>query len=379
MHEYLANVYYKKGLNIVNSDRCYVYSSKRRYLDFISGVVFNSLGYNNKKIISTCSKQLKKMIHPSNYYCSQPQINLAKRLKRLTGLDSVFFANSGTEANEAAIKFLTLVAEERGRKTILTIKGSFFGRTYGSQILKNGGKLYNLEVKSIEFQDLKNIESYVNSDTLVIYIELILGHGGILPIPEEIILKIKSICTKHNIILAIDEIQTGLGRCGYSLLYKKYRLNPSIVTLGKFFGGGFPLSAVIISKEISDRLYPGFYGSTMGGNSIACEAAQITLDYASNKNNLKRIINYGKLIKKEILSLQNRNIIDVVGAGLLLGIIINPRIDASKIEKDLFDNGLIVDVVSNNTIRLAPPLIINKKEINEALRIIKLVISYYGA
>jgi acetylornithine/N-succinyldiaminopimelate aminotransferase len=375
MKKIFINAYNKRPLIVSRGSKSYLYANKKKYLDFLSGISINNIGYGNKKIIQRIVFQAKKIIHPSNYYYTKVQIELAKKLINISGLDKIFFANSGSEANETALFLLSKYKENifPNRNEIIIIDGSFFGRTYGCQRLSSGLSVGKLKVKKVSFNNLSDFKDKVSGNSLAVCLELVLGHGGVKPMDVNILNQIAKICKSREILVYIDEVQTGLGRVGETFAFKLYKLNPDIVTIGKSLGGGLPLSATIVKEKLARNIKPGDYGSTMGGNSIACAAGNILIDYLSNPKNIQKIKKKGAYITEKINDLIKKypHIKEVRGLGLMIGVELAEKADL--VLENSLKNGLLLDIVAKNTLRLLPPFNISKKDIDLAIE--KLMLS----
>lgn len=373
-----ANTYKKRPLFIKGGSGSYLIEKDgRKYLDFLSGISINNLGYSNRKIQRKIKDQLGKIIHPSNYYSTESQINLARVLCTMSGLGRVFFANSGTEANEAALSFITGYKRASGQLTkkneIIAFTGSFFGRTYGSQIAALGGAYRDIRFIPVPFNDRKALRDAVNDSTLGIYAELILGHGGIREIDESVVQEIKALCEDKALLLAIDEVQTGLGRAGFTFLFKKFGLKPDLVTLGKSLGGGLPLSATLISDRVANTIQPGDYGCTMGGNSLACAAGSIVLEFLSKQENLTMINQKGEYLLKQLQSIASEypdKIQEARCYGLMGALELRDGY-AAQIPALCMQEGLLLDIVNKNVLRFLPPFIVTYAEIDKAMNALK--------
>lgn len=370
MKELFVNTYKKRPLIVDKGiGSCLYTDRKKKYVDFLSGISINNVGYGNKNINQKIVSQLKKVIHPSNYYYTNAQFKLARKLVNISGLDRVFFANSGAEANESALVFLSKYNENvfPYRNEIIVFNGSFLGRTYGCQRVANGLSVGQLEIKKVPFNDLAIFKKIITNKTLAVHLELVLGHGGIRQMNSDVVTKIANICKKKDILIYIDEVQTGLGRTGESFAFKLYGLNPDIVTVGKSLGGGIPLSATILKERVAKNIKPGDYGSTMGGNSLACAAGSVIVDFVSNPKNIQKIKEKGRYINDKINVLKNKytQIKDVRGLGLMIGVELIEKAEA--VLENCIKNGLLVDIVDKNTLRLLPPFNMYKKDIDSAI------------
>ncbi|HCC23306.1 TPA: aspartate aminotransferase family protein [Candidatus Falkowbacteria bacterium] len=376
-----VNNYNKKPLIVESGSVVSLFGDRgRRYLDFISGISINNLGFSNEELKMVMKSQIDKVVHASNYYFTESQINLAKKLVKMSSLDRVFFSNSGTEANEAALVFIKKYHETvlKNQDELISFNGSFVGRTYGSRSLTNLKRVEKIKIKRIPLNDCAAFLDVFSSKTLAVHVELLQGHGGIRLMDRKLVRLIQQKCKKTGCLIFVDEVQTGLGRCGSVLLSKKIQLKPDILTLAKSLGGGFPLAATLMRKSIADVIKPGDHGCTMGGNSVACAAGCYILDYLDKKKNIRSINEKADYLFRRLKSLQikYKTIIEIRGMGLMLGIEVG--LNANEIVEFCFDNGLLLDVVNKNVIRMLPPFIITKTDIDFAITILEKAIKLYG-
>ncbi len=373
MNDLFINTYKKRNFVIERAEGSFVFDTTgRRYLDFLSGLATNSLGHSHPRVIKSISNQLEKVIHPSNYYYTKPQIDLAEELVITSKLDKVFFANSGTEANEAAILFLSkYVAKHPGRNEVIIFDGTFLGRTYGSRTAVRGGVVESIEFISCKIDDTQDFIKSVTAKTVAIYLELILGHGGVRKLKVETIQEVFDICREKNILIFIDEVQTGLGRTGSLYAFQEFNIKPDLVTLGKSLGGALPLSAVIVSNRVAECVEPGDYGCTMGGNSLACSAGMVLMDYLKDSIFTQTIKDKSEYISDKLNDLRSRYsyIKDIRCYGLMCGIEMDTNIVSNVLVKAI-ERGLLIDIVNKNTLRMLPPLTVSYEEIDTAVSII---------
>ena len=339
----------------------------KEYLDFLSGIAVTGFGHQHKKIKEAASSQLNKLWHVSNLFEATPQEELAQKLTTATGMDSVFFCNSGTEANEAAIKF----ARKWGgkRKTIITANGGFHGRTMGSLSATAQTKLhegFTPMLSGFTFVDFNNIEAIKNAidnSTCAIMVEPIQGESGVI-VPDETYLRaLKSICDENNLLLILDEVQTGIGRTGKLFAHQYSDIVPDILTSAKGIANGLPLGATICSKKVADVIMPGDHGSTFGGNPVAVASANKVLDLLTTEQ-LEYISNIGEEIKNSILQIDNSLIKNVRGKGLMVGIEFVQPI-AKKIAKVLLNDGIVVGNSGDTVLRLLPPFVVTQNNIHK--------------
>ncbi len=379
----LSNVmptYGIKNLEFVKGKGCYLYSDQnKKYLDFASGIAVNSLGHCHPKLIKALNKQSKQLWHVSNLYKIKKQEQFAKLLCKNSFADKVFFTNSGTESIECGIKIIRgYHSHYKTKKTeIITFDGAFHGRTYGALSAQKNKKYSNgfgpmlNGFKKIEFNDEKKLISAINKKTAGIIIEPIQGEGGIRPANLSFLKLLRKICNKNNILLFFDEVQCGFGRSGKLFSHEWAKIKPDIMSVAKGIGSGFPLGACMSTNKACVAMTKGSHGSTYGGNPLAMSVGLEVLKLISNKTFLSKIDKTARYFWKSLKELENTsNIIsEVRGAGLLLGIKTNiSNIDFSE---QLKKNKLLNVPAADNTVRLAPPLIVSYKEIDKSISIIK--------
>jgi acetylornithine/N-succinyldiaminopimelate aminotransferase len=363
----LLNVYSRFPVEFEYGNGAYLYDKNgTEYLDFLSGIAVNGFGHNHPEIKKAVLNQINKLWHVSNLYESSPQEKLAHKLLNISGLDSVFFCNSGTEAIEAAIKFARKFG--KNRTNIISALGGFHGRTYGSLSATGQEKLQAgfgpmLEgFTYVEFGNISKIEEVFTEKTIAVLIEPIQGEAGIIAPPENYLKDLRDFCDKKNILLIVDEIQSGNGRTGKYFAYQHEDLLPDIITAAKGLANGLPLGAVICSQKISSTIEPGNHGSTFGGNPVAVAAANKVIELIDDEL-LENVKNLGALLKDSIAALHLFEIEEVRGKGLMLGIKLSQGISAKEIAKKLLEKRVLVGTSGDEVIRILPPLIISQKEI----------------
>lgn len=341
------------------------------YLDFLSGIAVTGFGHQHKKITEAANIQLKKLWHVSNLFEATPQEELAIKLTKATGMDSVFFCNSGTEANEAAIKFARKWGGER--KTIIAAKGGFHGRTMGSLSATGQSNLWNgfspmlPGFTFVDFNNLEQIGKSIDKNVCAIMIEPIQGESGVIVPDDNYLIELRSICDKSNLLLILDEIQTGIGRTGKLFAHQFYNIIPDILTSAKGIANGLPLGATICSKKVSKVIMPGDHGSTFGGNPVAIAAANKVIDLLT-ENQLDSTNMNGELIKELINNINSQLIKTVRGKGLMIGIEFKKPI-AKLVAKALLNQGVVVGNSGDTVLRLLPPFIITNHDIHYFVKI----------
>ena len=370
-HAALQNNYGVPPITLVKGKGAEVWDDNgKRYLDVLGGIATNVLGHAHPGIVKAVTQQIEKLGHVSNLYSHKPGIELAEKLQDLTNDPTarVFFCNSGAEANEAAIKISRLT----GRKQIVATVGGFHGRTAGAlSITGQDAKRTPFEpllpgVKFVEFGNVAAMRRVISKNTAMVIIETIQGENGVVVPEAGYLRKVRAICDQNGVLLAIDAVQTGMGRTGEWFGYESEGIKPDIITLAKGLGGGLPLGAMITLGEKAPAFKPGEHGSTFGGNPVSCAAANAAIDFIVKKNLLKQVSTSGKFLKTKLAKVPG--VIDVRGRGLLLGIVLEANVAAAVVAKAM-SNGLLINAPSKNVIRIAPPLIVNKKELSEFVKL----------
>lgn len=376
----ILNLYQRLDLTIVRGEGAYLFDDNgKAYLDMFSGIAVNSLGHGNEKVKAAIMAQMDQYMHLSNYFPSEPVVSLAKCLVDNSFASKVFFTNSGTEANEAAIKLARKYGRSRNSDKIelLSFHGSFHGRTIGGMSLTGQAKYKESfgqtlpYVNHVLFDDISDLSNKVSDMTCAFFLEMVQGEGGIQTVSEAFIEQLVILAEKHDFLIVVDEIQTGLGRTGDLFAYQHYAFTPHIVTLAKSLGGGLPLGAMLIAPSLDTVLVPGDHGTTFGGNPVACAAGTAVLDIMIANGFLDEVkIKSTYLIEKlnQLALAHPDTILDIRGRGLMLGIEMADN-HANDIKTSALNEGLLLNVTSGNVIRLLPPLTISYAEIDAFLAI----------
>ena len=364
------NNYGTPAIELVAGEGVIVKDSKGNiYLDFLSGIAVNSLGHAHPVIIEAVSDQIRKLSHTSNFYANDPSIKLAEKLIAITNFDAkVFFCNSGTEANEAAIK----LSRRTGKKQLIAAHNSFHGRTMGSlsitgQLAKQ--KPFEPLIGDVKFIDIntKSGVRKIKRKSAAVFLESIQGEGGVTPCNDEFLQSVRSKTIKTKTLLVMDEVQTGLGRTGNWFGYEKSGIKPDVITLAKGLGGGLPMGAMLVTGEAKELFEPGQHGSTFGGNPVVASAALATLNFIEKEDLLNNATNMGQLLIKLITQIEG--VTEVRGRGLLLGVGLKD-VMAKDVELECRKLGLLLNAVNENTLRLAPALIVNIDQVKRSSEII---------
>lgn len=372
---YHVNTYKRFNVEFVKGDGVYLFDKAgNKYLDLLCGIAVTGLGHKNSKLIGAAINQIDKLWHVSNLFESTPQETLAKTLVDKSGLSKVFFCNSGTEANEAAIKFARKFG--KGRSTIITASGGFHGRTMGSLSASAQEKLWEgfqpltPGFKNIPYNNIEAIKDKIDESTIAIMIEPIQGENGIIIPSHNYLNEIRSLCIEHDLLMIVDEIQTGFGRTGKLFAYQHNDIIPDIVTLAKGIANGLPLGGVLVSDKVAEAITPGSHGSTFGGNPISIAVANKVIDLL-NDELLNNVFQMGNLLKSKIEELEIQEIIEVRNKGLMFGLKFHSDIDVKELAQNLLNNRIVTGTAGDNVLRLLPPLIIEEKHIDHFVYILK--------
>ena len=371
-----------------NGKGAYLFDTEgKKYLDALSGIAVCSLGHANPEIADAIAEQARTLIHTSNLYNITHQIELGEKLCLLSGMDKVFFGNSGAEANEAAIKLARLYGKKQGveHPNIIVASGSFHGRTLatlsatGSRKVQAGFSPLVEGFVRVAYNDIEAINKVAqnNSDIVAILIEPIQGEGGVIVPDNNYLNEIRTICDKNNWLMMLDEIQTGIGRTGKWFAFQHSDIKPDVMTLAKALGNGVPIGACLASGKATDIFYPGSHGSTFGGNPLATRTALTVLDIMAKKNLCANAENIGQYLlqqfKQELSSVQG--VVDIRGKGLMLGIELER--DCPDLVKQALDHNLLINVTAGKTIRLLPPLILTKEQADEIIKTVTILIKTF--
>lgn len=356
-----------KGMKLIDIDG-------KKYLDFFPGWGVSSLGHCHPKVVSAVRDQIDKLIHLPNNYLSAQQAKLAKELIYWSFPGKVFFANSGAESNEAAVKLAR--AYGNGRYEIISFTNSFHGRTLaaltmtGQPKYQEGFKPLPEGFKTVPFNDIESVKGAVSDKTVGIIIELVQGEGGINVAEGDFVLALRKLCDEKKLLLIVDEVQTGIGRTGKMFAYEHYGIIPDIITLAKALGGGLPIGAMVAKKEIADMLSAGKHASTFGGSPLVCKAALAVFRAIQKEKLLNNALKMGEYLRERLTELAKKHSIikEVRGLGLMIGIELN--IAGSLAAENCIKNGLLINCTHEKVLRLMPTLDVNKKQIDKAVNIL---------
>jgi predicted acetylornithine/succinylornithine family transaminase len=384
---YIMNTYGRYPIVLRKGRGMKVWSSDgKEYLDFVAGVAVNILGHCHPRVVVAIQKQAQRLIHVSNYYYIEPQIKLAKLLVENSFADKVFFCNSGAEANEAAIKLARKYAKEQGnpdRFEIITALNSFHGRTLaaltatGQEKFQRGFEPLVPGFKYVPFNDINALRKTITDDICAVLLEPIQGEGGVNLPDQDYFKQVRDLCDEYNILLILDEVQTGMGRTGKLFAYEHFDIQPDIMTIAKGLGGGVPIGAMLATDKVANAFQPGNHASTFGGNPLVCAAAVATIETLLEDGFLldqcNRMSNYFIEKLEGLRAKFPRLIKDIRGKGLLLGMELTQQGDS--IVKACLEKGVLVNCTTGNVLRFIPPLIVHRKEIDQLVDILNGIFS----
>lgn len=378
----LLHTYNRYQVVLEKGEGVYLYDMEgKRYLDFVSGIAVFALGYGNREYNDALKEQIDKIIHTSNYYYNIPAIEAAKKLKKASGMDRVFFTNSGAEAVEGAIKAARKYAYLKDGKTdheIIAMNHSFHGRTMGALSVTGNPhyrEAFEPMIGNIRFADLNDFDSVkanVNDRTCAIILETVQGEGGLYPAEEDFLQKVRKLCDERDILLILDEIQCGMGRTGYLYAWQKFGIRPDIMTTAKALGCGVPVGAFLMTEKVGrNSLKAGDHGTTYGGNPLACAAVSKVLDLYEKEHIPEHVRETGAYLEERLDAFVSE--FEVVearrGVGLMQGLVCQKP--AGEFINRAMEKGLILINAGSNIIRFVPPLIITKEHIDEMTGILR--------
>ena len=381
----LLHVYNRYQIAFDHGEGMYLYDlNGKKYLDFCAGIAVFALGYGNKRYNDALKAQVDKLLHTSNYYYSVPTIEAAGKLTKVTGMDRVFFTNSGAEAIEGAIKTARKFAYLRDGSTdheIIAMNHSFHGRTMGA-LSVTGNEKYQKpfmpmigNIRFADYNDLKSVKALVNDKTCAILLETVQGEGGIHPADPYFIRGIRQLCDENDILLILDEIQCGMGRSGRMFAYEHYGIKPDILTVAKAVGCGVPVGAFLMTERVAKAsLVPGDHGTTYGGNPLAGTAVSTVLDIFEEEKITDHVVQVSRYLseKLESLVLDFDCLLGHRGLGLMQGIVFDTSLaNPGEIVKKCLDAGLVLITAGPDVIRFLPPLIVTEADIDEMIKILR--------
>jgi len=388
--QFLLPTYKRQPFVLTHGHGAYVYDSAgRKYLDFLGGIAVNALGHAHPRIVKVIRRQAARAIHLSNLYHNAYQGPLARKLAEISGMDRVFFSNSGTEAADGALKLARLCArtisdapdKPAAKYRILAMQNSFHGRTFGAISVTSAEK-YRLPfaplvpgVEFVGFNDVADLESKFDDTVCAIILETIQGEGGIHAVTEAFWNRARSLASQHGALLIADEIQCGLGRTGRYFAYQKFSSKPDIVLVAKPLAAGLPLGAILASEAVASRVSPGLHGTTFGGGPLICATALEFLSIIESEKLLANIRARGAELREGLAKLAAKFdfIREVRGEGLILGVELS--IDGNPFVAEALRQGLLINCTHDFTLRLLPPFIITRAQVRDFLRLFELVLA----
>ncbi len=365
--KYLIPFYKRQKVVFVRGEGCWLYDENgKKYLDLVAGIATVSIGHSHPHFIQRVCEQLKKLTHVSNLFYTIPQIELAKKLSEITGLDKFFFCNSGTEAVECALKIARKVT---GRKKFVALDGSFHGRTMGSLSITWKEKFRKpfepliQPVEFVKFNDVSDLEKKVDDDTACVVLELVQGEAGVHPLSKDFIKAVFDEKDEHHFLIIFDEVQTGFGRTGKWFAKDHYGVKPDVMAMAKAMGSGFPIGGVGVTNDVAEKLEATEHASTFGGNPLACVASLATIEVIERERLVENAEKVGKYFRERLSEISD----DVRGLGLMIG----ARVErAFEIVEKALSRGLVVNATSEDNLRFVPPLVIGKEEVDYAMEIL---------
>lgn len=377
---YLMNTFNRGTICMVEGNGSYLKDADgKEYLDFLAGIAVNALGHNHPKVTAAIAEQAAKLVHCSNMYWIEPQVQLAEQLVTHSALDKVFFGNSGAEANEGAIKLARKYGrEEHGADCyeIITAVNSFHGRTLAT-LTATGQKQFHKHFDPflkgfhyVPFNDFPALLEQVSEKTCAILLEPIQGEGGVYPADVAYLQQVRALCDEKDILLIFDEVQTGMGRTGTFFAYEGYGIEPDVMTLAKALGNGVPIGALLAKDFVASHFNPGDHGSTFGGNPLVCAAAVATIEAIEEENILANVNEMSAYFKEKLSVLKEKYsfITEIRGKGLLLGMELTMK--GSDIVAQCMEKGVIINCTHDTVLRFLPPLNVTTAEIDQAVAVL---------
>lgn len=381
-NQYVMNTYGRFDIALDHGEGAQLWDVEgKRYIDLTSGIGVCCLGYNNPKLIDAIHEQAHKLMHVSNLFLTAPMVQAARTLCEQTGMGKVFFANSGAEANEGMIKLARKYSYDKygeGRAEIVTLRNSFHGRTITTLKATGQEKFhqyffpFTAGFAYADANDIDSVKAAANEHTCAVMMELIQGEGGVMPLDEAFVQEVQQFCRENDLLLLIDEVQTGVGRTGTLFAFQRYGIQPDVVSMAKGLGGGVPIGAVMAAKTCDTVLGLGTHATTFGGTPMICAAANVVLSEVTKPEFLQAVNEKGEYLKKRIMAMGSNKVRGVRGMGLMIGIVVDAD-ERAALVRQIIDNGVLVLTAGTDVIRLLPPLSISYEEMDEALAVMHTV------
>lgn len=380
--KYLIHSYNRYPVAMDHGEDVYLVDTEgKKYLDFGAGIAVCALGYSDEEFKNALKAQIDKATHFSNYFYSEPLMQAAKCLAEATGMDKVFMANSGTEANEGALKLARKYAIMQGheeRHEVISMNKAFHGRSMGA-LSVTGTEKYRAPfaplisgVHFADYNDLDSVKNYINDKTYAIIVEAVQGEGGIYPADKEFLQGIRDLCTEHDIMMICDEVQCGMGRSGAWFAWQQMGITPDIMTMAKAIGSGVPVGAFAMTKEVADNsLVPGDHGTTYGGNPLCCAAVSKTIEIFEKEHMLDHVNEIAPYLTQKLQEIVDTcdAAVKVKGRGLIQGLQITKPL--GEVTAKALEEGLLIIGAGTDVIRMIPPLVIGKEQVDEMVEILK--------
>lgn len=377
--KYHLQVYKRFPVVFTRGEGVYLYDEKgERYLDFLAGIGVNALGQRHPEVVDGIKKAADELLHISNLYYTPSQAMLAQKLAGLSGLSKVFFVNSGSEANELALKAARRYGMKRGRFEFIALKNAFHGRTMGSlsvtgrEKYKRGYKPLLNGISFVPPNDIDAVKEAITGETAAVIVETIQGEGGMAILDHDYLQDLRKITADKDILLIVDEIQTGIGRTGRIFSYEHYGITPDIVTVAKALGGGLPIGATIFSEKVASVMDFGAHGSTFGGNPLITRVALKVLEIIENEGFLRNVEKRGEYFLERLKEkLGNHKLVkEVRGRGLMIGVELHDPV-ARDVAERMFEKKILIGVSGDYTLRFLPPLIVSEDEIDRVCEVLE--------
>lgn len=347
----------------------------KEYIDVLAGIAVNSVGHCHPNVTKAIQQQAEQLMHISNFYVSEPQANLSKKLVELSGLDRVFLTNSGAESVEGALKLARKYGHSKGKGgTTISMQGCFHGRTLatiatGKKAMQNGFAPIPEGFKQAQFNDFDSVVNAVSDDVSAIIVEPVQGEGGINEAEQSFLQQLRKLCDEKDIVLIFDEIQTGIGRTGSWFAKDHYGIQPDIMTLAKGLGGGVPIGAILSNEKVSQAIAFGDHGTTFGGNPLMCASALAVLQTIEEENLLKAAEEKGEWLKQQLADMNEPAIVKIKGMGLMIGV--EFTFETKPLVIEMMHNGVLANATADTVLRMVPPLNISYDDLKEVLNVLK--------
>ncbi len=377
--EYVLSTYPRLPFVLTRGKGSFLFDSEgNQYLDFGAGIAVSALGHCDEEVVTAIQQQVQTLSHVSNLYHTVPHAELAEKLCQLSFADKVFFSNSGTEAIEASLKFARKYGRAKfgeGKTKLVAFSNGFHGRTFGALSITAREKYQAPfkplvpDVEIIPFNDITAAQQAIDASTCAVVVEVVQGEGGVNLATQKFLQALRTLCTQHAALLIVDEIQTGFGRTGKLWAHQHYDIQPDMMTLAKAMGGGLPIGATLMTNDAAAHILAGDHGSTFGGGPVAASAALVVLQRTQEPSMLKHVKKISTYLCRELNALNLPHVVEIRSFGLMVGVVLN--IDAKPFYEKAHEYGILILTAGPNVLRLLPPLIITKAEVDQFTRAFK--------